>query len=118
MTIRRFLPLAFAATAASLTLACGGSSHDDSPAPVDSPEAGSDAGPETDAGNTGLATLPEYLKSTVMTSYVYTSNFGSPYDSILGAPIQGLQSAIAPGFEVEPVAGQLIGQQIFKEIDT
>src|ERR1700735_3864406 len=60
-------------------------------------------------GSTGAdATEPAYLRNDAIAGFAYTANFGSPYDSILAAPLDTTQSAIAHGFKTEPAAGQVV----------
>jgi hypothetical protein len=62
---------------------------------------GAEAGP--DAG-----TEPSYLRNDAIAGFAFTADFGSPYDSILGAPLNTTQSAIAPG--AQQVAGPSLDQ--------
>jgi hypothetical protein len=79
------------------------------------PDSGTTTGPE--AADTGaLATEPAYLRNDAIAGFSYTSNFGSPYDSILGAPLNTTQSAIAPGFQPQAAAGQIVASETFQLI--
>jgi hypothetical protein len=77
--------------------------------------AGSQAGPSD--GSTGSdATEPAYLRNDAIAGFAYTANFGSPYDSILAAPLDTTQSGIAHGFKTEPAAGQIVASERFQLI--
>jgi hypothetical protein len=77
--------------------------------------AGSQTGPSD--GSTGAdASEPAYLRNDALAGFAYTANFGSPYDSILGAPLDTTQSAIAHGFKTEPAAGQVVASERFQLI--
>jgi hypothetical protein len=67
-------------------------------------------------GSIAAATEPAYLRNDTIAGFAYTANFGSPYDSILAAPLNTTQSAIAPGFKTEPAAGQVVASERFQLI--
>jgi hypothetical protein len=63
-----------------------------------------EASTEADASDAALPEPePEYLKEDAPSGFAYVANFGSPYDSILAAPVDTTQSAIAPGFQTAAV---------------
>lgn len=108
--------------------ACSAAAGSDSSPSHDTPQ-GDDAGPTPigDGGpvvdghsDGGPSPLPEpgYLKTVAVSSFVSATDFGSPYDSILAAPMQSLQSAIAPGYETKPAAGQVASTYTFQEVDS
>lgn len=70
------------------------------------------------AGGGSTALVPGYLKTVATSSLVYTTNFGSPYDSILASPMEVTQSAIAAGFTTAPGVGQVGSTYTFQEVDT
>jgi hypothetical protein len=113
------------AVTGTLAAACGGGSSpktrdggaDGKSNDAESSDGGrSDGNAPGDGGSTSL--VPGYLKSVATSSLVYTTNFGSPYDSILGAPMQVTQSAIAPGFKTEPGLGLVGSTYTLQEVDT
>jgi hypothetical protein len=128
-----------------MAVACGGgsqagpSSNDSgSPDALSIDSAGPDGGGDASSGdassgdanpgdaNPGDATgdspnslvPPAYLKQPAISSFVYTANFGSPYDSILAAPMQSVQSAIAPGFTTGPVVSQVHSSYGMQELSS
>jgi hypothetical protein len=124
---------------ASIPLAaCGGSSGDaagsDSGSDVGTPAQGDrgdrDGGRTGDAaqasgGDAGLdatqdsaeagsvATEPSYLRNDAIAGFAYTANFGSPYDSILAAPLNTTQSAIDTSYTTAPAASQFEANNMF-----
>ncbi len=95
---------------------CGSSSSGNSAQP------GQDAGPgdssTADAPNTDASagTEPAYLRNDAIAGFAYTADYGSPYDSILGAPLNTTQSAIAQGFKTTPAAGQIVASEKYQLI--
>ena len=63
-----------------------------------------------------VGTEPAYLRNDTIAGFAYTADYGSPYDSILGAPLDTTQSAIAPGFMTVPAAGQIVASEKFQLI--
>ncbi len=93
---------------------CGSSSSGNNGQP------GQDAGPgdssTADAPNTEAGTEPAYLRNDAIAGFAYTADYGSPYDSILGAPLNTTQSAIAQGFKTTPAAGQIVASEKYQLI--
>jgi hypothetical protein len=90
---------------------CGSSSNG-------SPQNGHDAGTDGpgDDSSSGVANEPAYLRNDAIAGFAYTADYGSPYDSILGAPLNTTQSAIAPGFKTVPAAGQIVASEKYQLI--
>ena len=104
--------VAFAVLAAGSFQGCGSSSSNNSSAQ----DGGSDGSVDSNPGEGGIATEPAYLRNDAIAGFAYTADFGSPYDSILAAPLNTTQSAIAPGFQKTPAAGQIVASQRFQLI--
>ncbi len=99
-----------------------GGSHCSSNGSQAGPDGGLEAGASDGATNsdasdaTGVGTEPAYLRNDTIAGFAYTADYGSPYDSILGAPLDTTQSAIAPGFMTVPAAGQIVASEKFQLI--
>jgi hypothetical protein len=112
---------------AAFPLACGGSGGSGATNQADGggsgdggvgpgADGGMDGSSPNDGGSDGpaLGNEPAYLRNDAIAGFSFTSNFGSPYDSIVAAPLDTTQSAIASGFTMQPAAGQLVATQKFQ----
>lgn len=127
-TLLQALAFSTLAFVPACSAASGADSPHDTPQGDDAgptPAPGDDGGPADDGhsdapSDGGPTPLPEpgYLKTVAQSSFVTATDFGSPYDSILAAPMQSLQSAIAPGYKTKPAAGQVSSTYTFQEVDS
>jgi hypothetical protein len=89
---------------APILIACGkGSGGDDG--------SGSGDGGSADGSDTSE---PAYLRNDALAGFAFTADYGSPYDSILGAPLNTTQSAIAPGYKTVAAPGQLVASERYQ----
>jgi hypothetical protein len=83
------------------------------------PTDASDASDSTNAADASDATdggEPTYLLTDSTSGFAYTASLGSPYDSILAAPLDTMQSALAPGFATGSVLAPIVAPQKFQLI--
>lgn len=84
----------------------GGAGGDTGGGPSD---AATDSNPGVDAGGE-----PAYLRNDAIAGFAFTADYGSPYDSILGAPLNTTQSAIAPGAKTVTAPGQIVASERYQ----
>jgi hypothetical protein len=72
-------------------------------------DAGTDADDDAEADG---GTEPSYLRNDAISGFSFTNNFGTPYDSILAAPLNTTQSAITGG-QIVSAPSQLVNSETF-----
>jgi hypothetical protein len=82
------------------------------PAPV------SDAPAPAASDDPAAAEIPAYLKTPATSTFMTGVEMGTPFDSIIDVPSIGSASAIAPGFAIEEVPGQLQAKATIRRIET
>ena len=82
---------------------------DEQPSPPPAPAASDDP---------PAAEIPAYLKTPASSTFMNGVEMGTPFDSIIDVPSIGSASAIAQGFAIEEVPGQLQAKATIRRIET
>ena len=81
------------------------------------PAAAAPTGPAA-SGDPAASEMPTYLKTPASSTFMTGVEMGTPFDSIVDVPTIGAASAIAPGFAIEEVPGQLQAKATIRRIET